>query len=307
MLGDGLLQRPGRSMSPHSTAVLATSIPPRLSRLDMMGAEIGEVYQRHCIASWKTPGLRVVSVNHHDEADVIRQLHPNIEVMTVPTHAGALYGRPFVWVTDALETLRAQGSEVVGIVNSDIFLSMTPEYLATLIDKARDGVVVANRTEVCHFGQVEGPAYRYGYDLYLFPRKMIDDVEMDGFALGVPWWDYFILLDALWSGYDIHLVQRPIARHLTHEQKWSVPLWEKTSDLVASRIERRLGRMRSRASGGGLEARRAGMAADMLGLLSHTLRFRSPEFFLSKDIRHNLGTLLGLSMVRLFEANARPI
>src|SRR5690606_13079632 len=173
------------------------------------------------------------------------------EVRAVGRSAEAEYGRAFVWIEDLFAALdREAESELVGLVNSDIELAMSAPEREAVAARARGGaLVIYNRTELRHPGQRTGPLYRYGYDLFVMPRSVMRRLDMRGFALGVPWWDYWLALDALLKDVPVVLVQNPSARHLAHAQAWSTRNWERAIGLVV----RRIGAARAR-----LEARRAG-------------------------------------------------
>jgi hypothetical protein len=52
---------------------LYTSLPPRIERL-AAGRELGAVYQRECIASWRRLGFDVVSLNARAEIEALLPL-----------------------------------------------------------------------------------------------------------------------------------------------------------------------------------------------------------------------------------------
>jgi hypothetical protein len=85
-------------------------------------------------------------------------------------------------------------------------------------------------------GQDEGTAYRYGYDLVLMPRAMAARLDLDGFAFGVPWWDYWIVLDALLQGLPVSAVQCAGLRHLSHPQAWERATWRHALALFLRRL-----------------------------------------------------------------------
>ncbi|GGG29780.1 hypothetical protein GCM10010964_17090 [Caldovatus sediminis] len=288
---------------------LATSVPPALKREVAPAGDLGALWQRRCVASWGGTGWRAISVNPEAEAAALAAAHPGLEIRAVGRSAEAEYGRPFVWIDDLFAALEREAEgELVGLVNSDIELAMSPAERAAVAARARDGaLVIYNRTELRHPGQRIGPLYRYGYDLFVMPRAVMRRLDMRGFALGVPWWDYWMALDALLRGVPVVLVQNPSARHLAHAQAWSTRNWERAIGLVV----RRIGAARAR-----LEAERARLlredGADMLtatvmDTLVGAIRFDARAGYMGAQINHGVGTLLGLAIVRLVERHAHRL
>lgn len=277
--------------------ILATSVPPRISRKLRGGVEWGLEYQRFCIESWAKAGVSVVSVNTESETEVLAHTYPGLEVAPVPRHAAITYGRPFVWVDDVLQMLAATDADIVGIINSDIALRLVPGELDAVLDLARDGLVVYNRTEVDGPHQATGPLYRYGFDVYFFPRRYIERFRMEGLALGVPWWDYWMLLNAVFEGIPIHLIQNDSARHLTHPNNWDLRAWEKAARVIALRIRQYQRRFNGRSADDGVGA----FSSSVIDLMLGSLRFDSNANFLGGSLNHGLGTMFGLCIVNYVE------
>ncbi len=160
-----------------------------------------------CAASWPAPGWRVLTVNPAEETASLGELPPGVEAVPAQPGVAETFGRPGTWVGDALAQAIGTGAPVVGIVNADIRLDLDAGRRAALMERARTRLVACNRMDLGHPGQQEGPFYRYGYDLLLMPRDMAQMIDLRGFALGVPWWDYWILLDALLQGMPVEVVQ----------------------------------------------------------------------------------------------------
>jgi hypothetical protein len=286
---------------------LATSVPPVVRREIASGIDIGPRYQRLCIESWAATGWRVVSANPAEEAAAVRLTYPGLEVAEVGRSAQAVFGRPFVWIEDILAVLDRQDAEVTGIVNSDIWLALDPAERDAVAACAREGMVAYNRAEIVHLGQRTGPLYRYGFDLFLWPRDLSRRLDMRGLALGVPWWDYWIILNALLLEVPVRLVQNPSALHLSHAQNWNPRHWEAAVRSVVRRIgEFRAALAAERAAAG--QARSVdGFVDTVMDQLIGSIRFDANAGFLGAQINHGVGTLLGLQMVRLIERNAHRL
>jgi hypothetical protein len=291
------------------TVCLATSALPALRRDAAPGIDLGALWQRRCVESWVRTGWRVVSVNPEAELAALAAVHPDLELRVAPGSAAAEYGRPFVWIDDLFATLdRETGAELVGLVNFDIELALDAAERDAVAARARDGaLVIYNRTEIRHLGQRSGPLYRYGYDLFVMRREMMRRLDMRGFALGVPWWDYWLALDALLCGVPVVLVQNASVRHLAHAQAWSTRNWERAIGLVVRRIGAARARLAQHRPAAVEESRLDALTATAMDMLVGAIRFDAKAGYMGAHLNHGIGTLLGLAIVSLVERHAHRI
>jgi hypothetical protein len=98
---------------------LITFIPPRISRLDVKGAEIGQAYQLACIESWKRAGFGPVSVNWKNEP-----FKHALRMIPISRSASAVTGCPHVFFADllAVASIEAQGRPFALMNAEDSFL-----------------------------------------------------------------------------------------------------------------------------------------------------------------------------------------
>jgi len=274
---------------------LATSVPPRMRRPAPGGEDAGPAWRAACLASWPAPGWRVVTVNPAEEIAALGALPPGIEVAEAAPGVAGAYGRAGTWVADALGRAVAAAAPVVGIVNADIRLDLGPARRAALLERAGRAMLVCNRMDVGHAAQEAGPFYRYGYDLVLMPRAMAARLSLDGFALGVPWWDYWVVLDALMQGLPVEVVQCRGVRHLAHAQAWNQPAWRRAlRTLMANLGPRRAG----------LERLGMGAVAEATADLLISIAPRETEGYPLDDMMTVAGTRFGIEVVRLAERHA---
>lgn len=274
---------------------LATSIPPRLSRPGPGGGDAGPAWRAACLASWTAPGWRVLSVNPPEEIAALGPLPDGIAVRPAAPGVAEAFGRPGAWIADALAQAVATGAPVVGLVNADIRLDLGPARRAALRERAARGVLACNRMDLGHPGQEEGPFYRYGYDLVLMPRAAAERLDLSGFAFGVPWWDYWILLDALTQGLPVSVVRCAGVRHLAHAQAWQGTAWMAALSTMMARLAPR------RAALAGLGLGPVGEAiADLLAALAASPGAGYPL----QELAERAGTRFGLELVRRAERDA---
>lgn len=275
--------------------VLATSIPPVMRRPGPGGEDAGPAWRRACAASWAAPGWHALTVNPAEEMDRLGDLPPGVTAMAAEPGVVETFGRPGTWVGDALAKAIATGAPVVGIVNADIRLDLDAGRRAALMQRAGTRLLACNRMDLGHPGQQEGPFYRYGYDLLLMPRHLAQRIDLRGFALGVPWWDYWILLDALLQGIEVEVLQCRGVRHLAHRAAWQRPAWLAALRSTMAHIAPRRAAVTRLGMGIIAEA-----TVDMLSAVAAA----PEEGYPLADIAETAGTRFGIEVVRLAERNA---
>lgn len=274
---------------------LATSIPPAMRRPAPGGEDAGPAWRAACAASWPAPGWQVLTINPAEEIGTLTDLPPGVTAIPAQPGVAETYGRPGTWVSDALAQVVATGAPVVGIVNADIRLDLDAARRAALLDRARTRIIACNRMDVGHAGQDSGPYYRYGYDLVLMPRACAQRIDMRGFALGVPWWDYWILLDALLQGMPVEVVQCAGVRHLAHQAAWQRPAWLAALRSMMAHLAPRRAALSRLGMGIIAEA-----TADLLAAVAAA----PEEGYPLPDLAETAGTRFGIEVVRLAERNA---
>jgi hypothetical protein len=186
--------------------------------------------QQRAVASWLQLGFSVTSLNTAAEAEQLRPQFEGVEFSTVSRDARAECGRPLVYLNDVFAFLRASGTPVCGLINSDIHLRGTLATRDFVIDQARGSMVIASRSDVDSLDQVAGEVYVHGFDLFLFDSQILDFLPVTRFCLGQPWWDYwfpyFLSLRSP-KPYPVKLLAFPFAVHIRHANNWSTDYFEK--------------------------------------------------------------------------------
>jgi hypothetical protein len=120
-------------------------------------------------------------------------------------------------------------------------------------------------------------------------------LDMRGFALGVPWWDYWILLDALLRGLPVEVVQCAGVRHLAHKAAWQRPAWLAALRSMMTHIAPRRLALSGLGMGPIAEA-----AVDMLAGVAAA----PVEGYPLSELAETAGTRFGIEVVRLAERHA---
>lgn len=182
--------------------------------------------QRSAIDTWINLGFKVISLNSKDEIDLLSPEFPGINFETVSRTALDLAGKPYVFFDDILNVLNQCGSEVCGIINSDVHLRANTDFVEYIYKSAATNFLYASRVDIARTADCEGKIYPYGFDVFFFPREFSSEYPLSHFCIGVPWWDYWALLVPIAKGYIVKEIISPIAYHVYHEARWQDNLHE---------------------------------------------------------------------------------
>ena len=205
-------------MSMGQVAV-ATSIPPGLLRRNA-GQSIDNAYQRLCLNSWLECGFRIVSVNHPDEIPDLAQAYPEVTFVPARSDAIAVSGRRTPYIADLLDTLIEAPEGVTGIINSDLVFEPSPSWRTWLPSAVGDAVVTGQRHDATSLLDGTFRKYYWGFDFFFFDRKITRDLleTASSFAMGLPWWDYWLPAALSLKGRQILTLDRPTVAHLIHKE-----------------------------------------------------------------------------------------
>lgn len=192
-------------------------------------------HQKNALETWKKEKCRIVSLN---APDVIRQLQPlfaGVEFVEVKRDARSKYGNPVLYFDDIADYLRQSGDEICSIVNPDIAF-LQPGLFSFLHKEARGAFVYGARVDVPSLDYLDGKFYLYGFDFFFFDAKVLASYPPDEFCLGMPWWDFWVLLNALKAGFPLKRIVSPVAYHVQHAVQWPPGSGEYLARRMAARI-----------------------------------------------------------------------
>jgi len=172
--------------------------------------------QQRAIESWRRLGFSVASLNTPSELEPLKPLFPGVEFVPVPRDARADCGKPLVYLNDVVAFLRSRGSPVCGLINSDIHLRATPETVRYLLAEARNSMVLASRTDVKTLDAATGEVYKFGFDVFLFDRAILEILPSTEFCLGQPWWGHWLpsCLMRPPRRFPLKFISFPVATHV---------------------------------------------------------------------------------------------
>ncbi len=217
-------QSGGKRFAAAPDIVVATSIPPKVSRRDD-GREIGPEYQRHCIETWIKAGFRVLSLNAPEEIPELALRYPAVRFIAIHRDASAISGRRNPLLADLIATLARQPEPLAGIVNADIFIDPDKNWREIIGASIRDAIVVASRADLRSLAATDYRIYRQGFDLFFFEKAAIPPGLRPPFAMGLPWWDYWLPIAFRLQGAQIKILTEPLAFHLRHPANFDLTVF----------------------------------------------------------------------------------
>jgi len=150
-------------------------------------------------------------------------------------------GRALPGIADAVQFAATLEDETVFIVNSDILFSSDVEYLKSVENMiGENDLVFANRIDINSLKSKSGDLYPYGYDVFAFHSSRGGDLDLRGFNFGSPWWDYWMPMDAMFSGMNLKWLRSEHFFHLTHDQAWDWSSWNFGFALFIQKIQSRV-------------------------------------------------------------------
>lgn len=185
---------------------LFTSISPKLGPEDLE-------HQRLCIASWRSAGFSVATVNGQSEIEHVCAYGLGIEII-----AAGEAGKPSI--ASVLAGIRAKGGRYAGIINGDCLLLPYPQLPRHLIEGLAGTLAIIERVDVDQ-DFVPKPDTCSGFDAFLFDTAVLPPEISGDYRIGVPWWDYSFPMAAARRGARIVNVETPLMTHRLHPQSWN--------------------------------------------------------------------------------------
>lgn len=216
---------PGKSPD-QETITVATSLPLTGDR-QLLHTTLG---------SWQQSGFRIVSFNTPEEIAVLNTRYPQVEFVPVPRTAMQKYGKPGIYLHDILTYLLKHGSAVCGIIESDILLANCG--LAAYVSKEASGCLLyGDRVKITTVDSPSAPELPDYLGFVFFDREFVSRCPHEEFCLGLPWWDYWLVIFAAVSKIPLKKISTPLAYHSLHSSLSTSEDWLSLGTLLAKYVE----------------------------------------------------------------------
>jgi hypothetical protein len=188
--------------------------------------------QRSAVTSWLDLGFEVTAVNTPEEIAALAPFFPGVKFVPATRNASEKFGRPYIYFDDLLAALAATDSKVCGIVNSDIHF--TVDNLSWFIsNEAQGSFVFGARMDIPSLDTFNAGTWYEGFDYFFFDRKLLSIYPPAEFCIGLPWWDYWVVVVPLASGVAVKQICSPLAYHVVHPTGYSTDSWLELGYVLA--------------------------------------------------------------------------
>lgn len=178
--------------------------------------------QQQAVASWLQAGFQVLACNTEEEVKKLSPLFPEVEFVIPPRTALERFGKPYIYVSDILQLLKGRGVGPCLLINSDIRLyDFSGEMLSEIEREARDTLLYLHRYDTMEGCDREGTYYFSGIDGFFLNAQKAGFFPDEGYAVGRPEWDHWMIYRALMAGMPVAEIKNPVAFHVLHPQRWT--------------------------------------------------------------------------------------
>lgn len=181
--------------------------------------------QRMAVNSWLKLGFHVVSINSADEMAILQPYFPDIEFVRAQRDGRESFGKPYIYFDDFLAYFATCDSKICGIVNSDIYL-LKEKFYSFLKKEAMHSFIYGSRVDVETLTNLQGKVFEVGFDYFFFNQQLVSHYPPTNFLIGLPMWDYWVVLIPIYIGIPVKKVITPHAYHIIHETNWDRNSWQ---------------------------------------------------------------------------------
>lgn len=240
-------------------ALLFTSIPPKITRRNAAGEDIGPSYQADCIASWVEAGFAPATINARSESF---SAEPPVRRVTVERDASEITGRPHPYFGDLLSAIAGETDGPFALVNADILIPPSAGLSRRVASLVRGQMIFTRRLDVARVG-APGKPFFYGYDFFAAHGADAAALAKSQLIFGAPWWDHFFPLAMHLHGCRITQLE-PTITHLHHVERWDWSAYRELGDRFVAEMRslvadgpylEHLQRIRARGKGSPLRRR----------------------------------------------------
>lgn len=200
--------------------VAVTSLSPRPEN---------RLRQQLCLTTWRRFGLRIHAVQTHAEALELEADYPQVSQWhECESDRSQIFDKPTQLIFNLCDVAR-QIDKPVLLINSDIELRGQQ---SQLLNKLRENVLFGGIRQNYREHWWNADRERWGIDAFLITPEMATKIPRMPFAIGKPYWDYWLPYHFRQLGYSIDFEGRGLFYHRDHDRRWSQSEWNAAARLL---------------------------------------------------------------------------
>lgn len=192
--------------------------------------------QKTAIESWKRFELKIISVNHISEIEILKPEFPFVDFIEPKRTAFDVYKKHYIFINDLIK-IGHQIDECIFILNSDIFLSES-DFTVNNFCLNRNILNILNWFEYLSANSLiclrkydktgdKLECWIDGYDGFIINKKFESLFKNSHFVLGQCFWDWYIPMTFFVNGNKTWIYDKPFLIHETHERNHDQSQWNK--------------------------------------------------------------------------------
>ena len=182
------------------------------------------------ISSWVSAGFKVVSCNIGKEIDLLHEIFCDVLFIEAKRSGLHEFGKPYIYIYDLIKVVADMYNGVFCIFNSDIRLRNVNDKMLEKIEiEADNKLLFLHRYDIENEEAKDGEYYFSGMDAFFLHTQSSQFFNDEGFAMGMPEWDHWMVYSAIKAGMNACEIKDPIAFHLKHPQRWKA---EQSTSLI---------------------------------------------------------------------------
>ena len=163
------------------------------------------------LQTWKNSGLTIYSVNTKDEIEFLQNDYPEIDHWIECDDVSKLFAVPSQKINNLLNVSLDINKPII-LINSDIEINASKEILNSFPSIG----IRKNYSKYKSMSEIENE----GIDIYLLTPEIISNIPQSDFAIGRPFWDYWLLYHLEQMIPEINILNNSFY-HKKHPVQWN--------------------------------------------------------------------------------------
>lgn len=182
--------------------VIVTSLSTKINHL---------ITQPSCLKTWKSAGLTIYSVNTTEEIELLQNTYQEVDHWIECNDLSTMFKKPSQKINTLLNVSIDINKPII-LINSDIEINGTIDQLNKF-----PGIGIRNNYDKWkHKSSLEIE----GIDIFLITPDIAEKISQTEFAIGRPFWDYWLAYELDMNVKNIHIVTNTFY-HKNHNIQWN--------------------------------------------------------------------------------------